>query len=54
MTTVPHSYKVTGHFFSWACLVRGCEPCRAKFLEEHIDTLPDACRATPQHTKEDV
>lgn len=29
-----------GHFFSWECFVHGCECCRQKYLEEHVDTLP--------------
>jgi hypothetical protein len=35
--TEPHPYKSS-------CLVAGCPLCREKFLNEHIDTLPEAAR----------
>lgn len=35
-----------GHAYSDRCMVDGCPHCRSKFLEEHTDTLPDACYPT--------
>lgn len=34
----------SGHFYNAACMLAGCALCREKWLNEDLDTLPDAAR----------
>jgi hypothetical protein len=49
---IPDSYGSKGHPFSSACFVYGCEACRQKYLDEHIETLPDAALPSPSATED--
>lgn len=45
-----NSHVTEPHPYDSGCMVAGCALCREKFLNEHIDTLPDAARGEPHST----